>query len=140
MQQLTEFIINHWVLFAAFFVILGLLLWNLVSARRGGVEVGPMEVTRLINREDAVVIDVRDKAQYAKGHIIKAINVPNSELSERIKGLEQYRDRPLILCCQLGDISLKAGASLAKVGFTKLYRLKGGLLAWQNLHLPLTKE
>lgn len=140
MQQLIEFIINHWVLFAALFVILGLLIWNLISRGRGGVEIGPAEVTRLINHEEAVVIDVRDKAQYAKGHIIGAINVPNSAFSERITELEQYRDRPIILCCQLGDISLKAGASLAKAGFSKLYRLRGGLLAWQNLNFPLTKK
>ncbi len=140
MQQFSEFVINHWLLFAALLVILGLLLWNLVSRSRGGIEIGAAEVTRLINREEAVVIDIRERAQYAKGHIVGAISVPNSELSEHIKDLEKYRDRPIILSCQIGDTSVKAGIALAKAGFIKLYRLKGGLLAWQNLNFPLTKE
>jgi rhodanese-related sulfurtransferase len=87
-----------------------------------------------------VIIDIRDKAQYAKGHIIEAISMPSTELPERIKELEKYRDRSIVLCCQIGDTSPKAGTALAKAGFTKLYRLRGGLLAWQNFHLPLVKE
>src|SRR5918996_115821 len=98
MQQFIEFITNHWVLFAALLAILSLLIWHLISARRGGAEISPAEVTRLINREEVVIIDIRDKAQYAKGHIIEAISMPSTELPERIKELEKYRDRPIVLC------------------------------------------
>jgi rhodanese-related sulfurtransferase len=140
MQLLTEFVTNHWILFVALVVILVLLLWNIISAKRGGAEMGPAEVTQLINREDAVVIDVRDKAQYAKGHIVGAINMPMPELSQRMKELDKFRDRPIILCCQMGDTSSGAGIALMKASrLPKLYRLRGGILAWQNLNLPLTK-
>jgi rhodanese-related sulfurtransferase len=139
MQQLTEFVTHHWILFVALVVILVLLLWNIISAKRGGAEMGPAEVTQLINREDAVVVDVRDKAQYAKGHIVGAINMPMPELSQRMKELDKFRDRPIILCCQMGDTSSGAGIALMKAGITKLYRLRGGILAWQNLNLPLIK-
>ena len=140
MQQLTDFVTRRWILFVALVVILVLLLWNMINAKRGGAEIGPADVTQLINREDAVVVDVRDKAQYAKGHIVGAINMPMLELPQRMKELDRFRDRPIILCCQMGDTSNRAGIALMKAGkFTKLYRLRGGILAWQNLNLPLTK-
>lgn len=117
-----------------------MLLWPML---RGGVsgatEVSPAEAVLLINRENALVLDVREEAEFAAGHIPEAKNIPLSKLAERAGELRKYQQKPLLVTCQGGMRSANACGQLKQAGFTRLYNLKGGLAAWNEAKLPMAK-
>lgn len=107
------------------------------SFRRGGNEVNPTQATLLINRDDAVVIDVRDAGEFASGHLQGARNIPVARFAERASELEKLKDRPVIVCCASGVRSVKACEELKKLGFSRVHGLEGGISAWAAAGLPL---
>jgi rhodanese-related sulfurtransferase len=137
-QQLIEFIGNHWVLFAALTVIAALLAQNLLYARRGSVD--PAGATDLINHKDALVVDVRPTADFAQGHIINAVNIPMNGFTKQIGALQKHKERHILVTCRSGSQSPMACQQLRKAGFTDVYNLRGGVLAWQSANLPLSKK
>jgi rhodanese-related sulfurtransferase len=138
-QQLSEFAINHLLLVSAFVVILAMLAGVEVRHRFGKVrDIAPGEATRLINHENAVLVDMRNDKDYREGHIVNAVHVP-AEQNDAAGKLDKYRDRPLIVCCRSGNQSLRLCSELTKKGFASVYNLKGGLHAWQQAGLPLSK-
>lgn len=140
-QRLPEFFANHPGLVMAFLVILGMLIWTLFQgAGRGVKKLSPADATQLINREDAVVLDVRSDGEFNQGHIVNAVHVPQKAVSESLDKLEKYRDRPIITACRTGQMAAAAGNVLRKSGFERVYNLQGGLLAWESANLPLTKK
>ena len=141
MERLPEFIANHSSLVLAFVVILGLLIWTLwQGASRGLKKLSPMDATQLINREDAVVLDVRSDGEFNQGHIVNAVNIPQKSLDDQLSKLEKYRDRPIITACRNGQTALGVGNRLRKNGFEQVYNLAGGLMAWEGANLPLVKK
>lgn len=141
MEQYLEFVKNHPYLFGALAVILYMLISNLVHAFLSGLKtIGPVEATRLINRDAALVLDVRDKTAFSKGHIVDAVNVPTADVAKRITELEAYRERPVIVCCNDGFASPDAAKPLAKSGFNKIYVLAGGINEWRNSNFPLIRS
>jgi rhodanese-related sulfurtransferase len=118
-----------------------MLLWPLLKGRVSGArELTPTEAVLLINRENALVLDVRDEAEFAGGHIADARNIPLSQLAGRIGELDKYKQKPLLVNCLGGVRSGNACGVLKKAGFTSLYNLKGGIGAWNQANLPLVKE
>jgi rhodanese-related sulfurtransferase len=139
LHQLSEFAVNHLLLVAAFIGILAMLAGNELRHHFGKVrDVTPTEATRLINHENAVLVDIRNDKDYRDGHVVNAVHV-TAEKNEAVGKLEKYRDRPLIVCCRSGNQSLRLCAELSKKGFASVYNLKGGLHAWQQAGLPLCK-
>jgi rhodanese-related sulfurtransferase len=129
------------VLLGAVLVSGGMLLWPFVARlMRPGQEVGPTEAVQLINRRDAVVLDVRDAADYKSGHITNARHMPESELDARAKELEKMKSRPIIVSCARGNRSANVAARLRKLGFNEVFSLRGGLAAWQTANMPLEKS
>jgi len=117
-----------------------MLLWPLISRQfRMSHEVGAIEAVQLINRRDALVLDVRDTGDYAAGHIANAKHVPEAQLADRIKELEKYRSRPIVVSCRTGSRASSVSAMLRKQGFTEAFALRGGIAAWQQASLPLEK-
>lgn len=140
MQQFPEFVMNHPILFAALAVILVMLATNLFQALAGGArQIGASLVTQLINRDEGVIVDIRDKSAFSQGHVMGAINLPFERLAERVGELEAFRAKAIIVCCNDGLVSPKAGRTLVKAGFTKVYRLQGGIMEWRNANLPLAR-
>ncbi len=139
MERLPEFIANHLFLFSLLVAIASLLLWNIFAGALGASQIVSVEVTRLINHEDAKILDIRSAEEFEKGHIINAINFDVKTLSEREKELEKYKNKTVVICCGQGQESTRIARSLKIKGFEKLYSLKGGISAWQNANLPLTK-
>jgi len=111
------------------------------SFRRPGVgnALTPTQATLLINRENALVIDVREPAEYVAGHLPESRNIPAAQLESRIGELEKFKDSPLILVCQSGARSSGACTKLGKLGFSKVQNLDGGVAAWSEAGLPLKK-
>ncbi|MGB0893029.1 MAG: rhodanese-like domain-containing protein [Parashewanella sp.] len=103
--------------------------------------VNPQELTMLINRENAKVIDVRGKEEFKKGHIIDAINVPLAEIkNKKLASLEKYKSSPIILVCNAGMTSSQAAQLLVAQGFEQVHNLKGGMGDWKAANLPVTKS
>jgi rhodanese-related sulfurtransferase len=99
-----------------------------------------MDATHLINREDAVVLDVRSDGEFNQGHIVNAVNIPQKSVQEQLSKLEKYRNRPIITACRTGQIALGVSSTLRKNGFEQVYNLAGGLIAWEGANLPLVKK
>jgi rhodanese-related sulfurtransferase len=138
-HQLSEFAVNHLLLVVAFVVILAMLAGVEVRHRLGKVrDITPGEAIRLINHENAVLVDMRNDKDYRDGHIVNAVQVP-ADKNEAAGKLVKYRDRPLIVCCRSGNQSRTLSTQLSRKGFASVYNLKGGLHAWQQAGLPLSK-
>lgn len=118
-----------------------MLLWPLLLRPfRAGQEVGAFDAVQLINRKDAVVIDVRDVGEYEAGHIAGARHVPERQLAERLKELEKFRDRPMIVTCRSGTRSGVAVQVLRRNGFNEAVNLRGGIVAWEQAGMPLKRK
>ncbi|MDT8397578.1 MAG: rhodanese-like domain-containing protein [Pseudomonadales bacterium] len=135
MGQFLEFIANHWML-ASLWVVLVLAL-VLYQQARAGKALSPHQVTLLVNRSNAAVLDVRDKKDFDRGHIVDAVNIPLAKLSERLPELEKKKESPLIVVCEMGQHSGAAVKTLQVAGFTQVSRLSGGLAEWRAQSLPL---
>lgn len=134
---LMTFVLDNWALFVALAVVLAALSWGPLMQRLRGIQTVPVsEAVRLINRERAVVIDVRDPEEFQGGHIPAALNLPLKGLSARLGDIEKHKQRPIILSCRTSQRSLAAASVLAKAGFTSLVVLAGGITAWQGENLP----
>lgn len=139
MSQLFEFITNHGVLVSLF--VLALTFWLLFEARNrknGTKKLSLASTIQMLNHEDAVLVDVRNLAEYNKGHIQGAFHVPFSNLSQA-PTLQKVKGRSVILTCQTGLQASAAFAILKKQGFDALYCMDGGMSAWVNERLPVVK-
>jgi rhodanese-related sulfurtransferase len=134
----VDFVRNNLLLFAVALVSGAMLLWPLFRRSTGGPWVNTAEATHLINREDALVLDVRDPGEYGAGHILGARNVPLSRLDDG--ELLKRKDRPVIVYCEGGERAGKAISALRKQGFARVANLSGGLRAWQQAGLPVEKK
>lgn len=118
-----------------------MLLWPMLN--RGGSSgvpnLTPNEAVLMMNRNQVLILDVRDEAEFAAGHISNAKHIPVAELGSRIKEIQKYKNKPVIVNCQGGVRSSKACNILRKLEFTQLNNLQGGLNAWTQAKLPLVK-
>jgi rhodanese-related sulfurtransferase len=135
-----EFIIKNWALVLVAFVSGGMLVWPLVRKGTGGPSVNTLQATQLMNREDALVIDLRPAADFAKGHILGAKNLPLAELEKRAGELDKHKAKPVILHCADGNRAGDGAALLRKHGFASVVNLSGGYAAWQQAGLPVEKK
>ena len=134
-----DFVRNNIFLILVALVSGGMLLWPLLRKGTGGPWVTTLEATQLMNRSDAVVIDVRDAAEFGRGHVLGARSYPLSDLERRAAELEKYKGKPLIVHCADGNRASRAIARLRARGFDKLHNLSGGYAAWQQAGLPTEK-
>lgn len=118
---------------------LAIILNELASLVRGVRGVGPAALTALINRDNALVVDLRPQADFEKGHIAGSRNVQMSQFDPENKQLATARSLPVVLVCKAGQTSSGAAARLRKAGFERVYVLDGGIGAWQQADLPLAK-
>jgi rhodanese-related sulfurtransferase len=136
-----QFVQSNWMLILVLVISGGMLLWPLVGRRFSSVqELGALGATQLINRQNAVVLDLRDSKEYTQGHVPNALNIPLSELGARGGELNKLSGRPLIAYCDRGNRSRSASSALSKLGFAEVYTLKGGVRAWAEAGLPLIKD
>ena len=137
-----EFVAQNWHLFLALIVIVSLLGYDAMRGKITGVQsVSVVELPRLLNHDDAVVVDVCESAEFRKGHIQGAVNLPLSQLKDGVSSLEKYRKKevPLVVSCQTGNRSSRAAGILRKHDFPKVYNLSGGFAAWQKENFPIEK-
>ena len=136
------FIQQNWHLFLALAVIMALLALDPLRRRSGGIRsVSAVQLPQLMNHEGAIVLDVGEPAEFKKGHIPKAINMPVSQLKNDLGRLEKYRtkDTPIVLSSRANQHANRAAAILRKNNFSNLYTLAGGLVSWEKENLPLER-
>lgn len=135
----VEFIKNNLMLIAVAAVSGAMLVWPYLRRGTGGPWVGTLEATQLINREDALVLDVREPAEFAAGHMPGAKNVPLASIEARAGEFDKHKARPVIVMCETGNRSGKAAGVLRARGFANVVNLSGGFPAWQQAGLPVAK-
>ena len=134
-----KFVTENIFLIAIAFVSGGMLVWPLVRRGTGGPAVNTLEATMLMNKKDSLVLDVREAGEFAQGHILSARNIPLDELEKRLKEIERYKEKPVIISCAAGDRAGSAASLLRKQGFTNVVNLSGGIAAWRQAGLPTEK-
>jgi len=138
LERLPEFIGSHPILVAAFVgLTIALVVSEVSRLTRGFKAVNPAQLTRLINQEDALVVDLSGSADFQKGHIIGSRHVPMSQFDPESRDLAKARDLPIALVCRTGMTAGGAAKRLVKAGFRNVHILEGGIAAWQQADLPL---
>lgn len=130
---------NIWLIVLAAFSGFMLIFPNLRGKISGTEEVDTTGAVQLINHDNAIVLDVREANEFSSGHIADAKHIPVGQLANNLKPLEKYKDQAIVVNCRSGARSASACSVLRKNGFTKVYNLKGGILAWQQANLPTVK-
>ncbi len=133
-----SFIVQNWYLILLAVVSGGLLLVPALKGAASG-SLQPNDAVIKINREKAVVVDVREPEEYVKGHITNAKNIPLSQLDERLPQVAKNKALPVILVCESGARAVRTQQQVRKLGYEKAEALAGGMKAWRAASLPVTK-
>jgi len=136
--KLIEFVTANWMLILIALSSGGMLAWPLVRGAGGGALTAQGAV-HLINRERAVLVDVREPEEFATGHMIGAKNVPLNQLEEKLTGAVKNKNVPLLLVCATGARAQRAVAMAKKLGYEQAQAVAGGLKAWKDANLPVEK-
>ncbi|HYR00673.1 MAG TPA: rhodanese-like domain-containing protein [Casimicrobiaceae bacterium] len=134
------FVQENWLLILVFVLSGAMLAWQFVAPRFSAVKnVNTVQATQLINRQNALLLDVREPKEFEGGRLPAALHIPLSQLAGRAAELAKYATRPVIAYCESGRRSRMAGGTLSKAGFKEVYSLEGGLAAWKKDGLPVEK-
>ena len=142
MQEYIDFIGRNPMLSAAWLGLFVAILYTSIRSLLSPIKViSNREATLLINRENGVVLDVRTIDEFAKGHIVDAVNIPVSQITaNNLSPIEKHKDVPTIVVCESGMRAPAAASVLSKAGFTRVFVLRGGLASWRGENLPVTKK
>ncbi|MDB3950306.1 rhodanese-like domain-containing protein [Gammaproteobacteria bacterium] len=137
MLEFNLFLIDYWYFSVPLF--LSIILWFRSETRRGGNRVDCNQLTNLVNKESACLVDVRPKSEFDLGAIAGSVNIPFEELDNRNDELLKQQENPLVLICKMGRNAALAGEMLQKYGYQNTHVLQGGISTWQQEGLPLVK-
>jgi rhodanese-related sulfurtransferase len=137
MARFFDFVVDHWILSGLWLAIATLLLAYLNS--KTAKSVSPQAAALLVNRADGTFLDIRERKDFEKGHIVDALNIPLAKLHERITELEKKKETPIIVVCQMGHQSGEAVKILQAKGFTTVFKMFGGMAEWHAQNLPVVK-
>lgn len=138
MDRLFEFVVNHYIL-ASLFVAFLLAIFVL-ETRRGGSKISAQAAVNLINKDEAIVVDIRDRKEYTAGRITGSVNIPLNSLKSRASELNKYKDKQIIVADKMGQHGGTAVKQLNAEGYTNVVRLGGGISEWKEANLPLVKK
>ncbi|XBS69936.1 rhodanese-like domain-containing protein [Acerihabitans sp. KWT182] len=141
MQEIMPFVSDHPMLCLAWVALLIAVIVTTLKTRFSKVnEITRGEAIRLINKEEAVVVDLRNRDDYRKGHIANALNLTSAEVKNGSLGeLDKARTKPVIVVCATGTTSREPAENLNKAGFERVYILKEGISGWSGENLPLVR-
>ena len=138
MDRLIEFSLNHWDMVLALLATVAMLIFT--ERRKAAPSVTPQQATVMGNDDDTLMLDIRSAADFKTGRVLNSTNIPFAELGKRLGDLQKYRDKPVILICKTGQTAGSAANMLRKDGYTKVYRMTGGMVEWTNQGLPLARK
>ncbi len=132
-----EFLVTKWTLAAAWLVLLAMIFIH--ESRKSGKSVSPQQLSDLVNKQDGIVVDLRDANEFRLGHIVGAINIPFRDLEKRSAELNEQKNKPVIVVCKIGQNAGSASKQLKAQGFETVFKLAGGISEWSAANLPLVK-
>ncbi|TYC57424.1 rhodanese-like domain-containing protein [Marinobacter sp. BW6] len=138
MDRLFEFVVNHYILVSLFVAFLVAIL--ILESRRGGAKISAQGAVNLINKDEAVVVDIRDRKEFGEGRITGSVNIPLNSLKSRVGELSKFKDKQIIVADKMGQHSAMAVKQLNAEGFSNVVRLNGGVADWKASNLPLVKK
>ena len=136
-EQVFDFVTNHYVLVSVFVFLIVAFVIN--EGKQGGAAITPTNLVNLVNREGAMLVDIRDTKEFSSGHIAGAVSMPVSSIDSRIGELESHKDKPVVLVCKMGQHASATGRKLKALGFENVRRLSGGMAEWTASSLPVIK-
>lgn len=137
MENLGEFLVNHWILVTLFVVLSWFVFSDAFHQKLSGVlPLGTAQAIQLVNQRKALFVDIRESAEFEKGHIADSTSIPMSTLADDASKLKDH-SQPIILVCASGQRARAAAKTMRKSGFTEVYVLNGGLNSWKEAKLPL---
>ncbi|GAA5645617.1 MULTISPECIES: rhodanese-like domain-containing protein [Vibrio] len=141
MQEYFEFFQQNMILSLAWAGLVIALIMNIMkSVSAAYKEVSASQVTELMNRHNGVVVDIRTKDEFKKGHITDALHILPSDIKAgNLGSLENHKSDPIIVVCKTGQTAQESANLLAKAGFEHVNLLKNGLIAWNEANLPLVR-
>jgi len=139
LEEILQFTAHHWVLCSALVLTLALLYWEETKNKVGGLRLSLSDATNLINHQHAILIDLRDATAFDSGHIVNALNFPQTDIMNSLEKLKKYQNKPIILVDNAGQQANAMANKLLNQGFSKTYCLAGGLRTWLSAGLPLAK-
>lgn len=141
MEYFPTFFANNLFLCIAFIVVLAMTIRAEIIHQSNSVNnMSPLQATRFMNNENAIIIDVNEVSEFDSGHIKSAINIPMTDLSNKLGDLDKYKNKAVLTCCKHGNRSGKACKILQKSGFTNVHNIAGGIHSWLESNLPVTKK
>ena len=138
MGRLFEFVVNHYILVSLFVAFLVAIL--ILESRRGGAKISAQGAVNLINRDEAIVVDIRDRKEFGEGRITGSINIPLNSLKSRVAELNKFKDKQIIVADKMGQHSAMAVKQLNAERFSNVVRLNGVVSDWKASNLPLVKK
>ena len=140
MQQFLQFAANHpWYVGAAVAMAVAVAIHEYRARTADFGSISPTEAVRLMN-SGAQLIDIRKREDYDAGHLAGAKHVPGDTIADGAKALERYKDKVVIAYCESGMTGGSAARHLGRLGFTKVFNLRGGIAAWRQENLPVVKD
>ncbi|MBQ62664.1 MAG: sulfurtransferase [Gammaproteobacteria bacterium] len=137
-EQLFEFAGNHYILVSILLFLIVVFVIN--EGKQGGAAITPTSLVTLVNREGAVIVDIRDGKEFSGGHIAGAVSMPFSSFDSRVDELESFRDKPVVIVCKMGQHAGTIGRRLKAKGYENVRRLAGGMGEWTASNLPVVKK
>src|SRR5699024_7210466 len=123
-NHLSEFLTHHWILSLSLIaILLALAMDPLLRWLRGVRKVSAVEVTRLINQENAQIIDIREEKEFDKEHILDSFNLPFSMFFKRLESLDGFKGRPLVVVWGIGQRAMYVAGQLSRQGHKAVYVL-----------------
>lgn len=140
MNEIMAFLMANWQLSASFVVILiAILVLELRTSSSRGAGILPETLTRMINKEHAVVFDCRDEASFNEGHVTGAIHLNSDTLDQQLKKYKKYQSKPCVIVDDQGHQFSGLVKALKAAGFENTFGLRGGVAAWKEAGYPLVK-
>ncbi len=139
MDLLPFFLDKNNLFIGAVAIVSGMMLAFPVMRRgRSAGTVNTTEAIQRVNRGEGVWVDLRPAEQFQAGHIAQARNMPLDEMQRKAGTLP--KNKLLVLICEQGRDSARAIAELRRQGFAEVAALEGGMRAWNQAGLPVTRK
>jgi len=137
MEDINQFTSQNFFLIFVWFGLLFMIIHSFIKAKWDRT---PQQVVQLLNDDTSVMVDVRENSEYSQGHIVNSKHIPLSEMKNRVAELEKYKEGNVVVSCRSGARSSGTINMLRKQGFKNVFNLRGGIMAWENENLPITKK
>ena len=138
MIEFSLFLSEYWYL--SFPLFLTIILWSRHEMNRGGNRISCTDLTKLVNKNSASLIDLRTANEFETGHIANSVNMPHDEFEKYDHRISSDLETPIILICSTGRQSVNIGEDLLKKDYSNVNILSGGIMTWQQEGLPLVSK